>query len=47
MNNGKDNYSDNLKEDSKFLERESRSTVAIGDITEEEKNDEKILNFII
>ena len=41
MNNGKDNYADNLKEDSKFLERESRSTVALGDITEEEKNDER------
>ena len=41
MNNGKDNYSDNLKEDSKFLERESRSTVALWDITEEEKNDER------
>ena len=41
MNNGKDNYADNLKEDSKFLERESRSTVALGNITEEEKNDER------
>ena len=41
MNNGKDNYTDNLKEDSKFLERESRSTVALGDITEEEKSDER------
>ena len=41
MNNGKDNYADNLKEDSKFLERESRSTVALGDITEEKKSDER------
>ena len=41
MNNGKDNYTDNLKEDSKFLERESRSTVALDDITEEEKSDER------